>query len=412
MCAACVVACLAVFLGSFATTAALVQRIVPPSPLRSVAVFELPVLAEDQAPFEASYIDIVMVGDILMHDGVVDHGLQWDGTYDYGFIFRNTSSFINQADVRILNQETVMGFPENGYSMVMEDGMSPVFNSPLALADAEVAAGFNVILKATNHVYDQGYDGLGHELSYWRANYPGIPVLGVDNPWAPDGAQDYVDNVYMCELGGVRIAILNYTFGTNVYPDYANEHVFTSYLNEDKIRYDVYVARAMGADIVVACPHWGVEYQVEPSYEELYYSSLFCELGVDVVFGTHPHIMQPVEVLVNAEGHRTVCFYSNGNFVASGFSDPRSLVAGISRVTVTKDEDGTARVVAASLVPVLTCYAPGDEMGVYPVANYPDEYAWASYRPDLTAQYVSDFCAALFGEGYDREQGVYTVNLG
>ena len=370
-------------------------------------------VAEPVAEPEPTMIDVIMVGDILMHDTVVVSGLQDDGSYDFSHLFTHVRNYIEPADVRILNQETVMGLPEKGFKLVMADEVSPAFNTPIELADAEMDAGFNVVIKASNHVFDQGYDGLAHELDYWAKNYPDVPILGVDNPKSRGGDQDWVHRVYIYEKDGFKVAFLNYTFGANTFVDYVNEFSTASFLDETKIASDVAKARAAGADMIVACPHWGAEYKTAPSAEELRYAEVFTSLGVDVVFGTHPHIMQPVEVLTNGKGHKTVCFYSNGNFVAgvSAFAN-QSMIAGISRVTLVKDLDGTCRVDAASLVPVVICEASGTDMSVWPLVDYNDDLAQRSYRPSLTRSYASDFCADLFGDGFDPATGVYTVDLG
>lgn len=357
-------------------------------------------------------IELMMVGDILVHDEVLQNGLQPDGSYDFSFIFSNIGGYIEAADLRILNQETIMGLPEKGYDLVVEEDGTPVFNTPVELADAEVAAGFNVIIKATNHSFDHAYDGLAHELDYWRDHYPDVPVLGVDNPYDRRGDQDWVHNVYMFEKDGFKVALLNYTFGTNSFYDLTTDRDIVSYLDETRIRADVAKARSAGADMIVACPHWGMEYKTEPSEEELRYAGLFRELGVDVIFGTHPHIMQPVEVTVDGNGHRTVCFFSNGSFIAAdGFAET-SLIGGISRATLVKEPDGSCRVAAASIVPVIACHGEAHDMSVYPVGDYPDEIARRSNRPALTASYADDFCADVFGDGYDRRLHVYTVDLG
>lgn len=360
---------------------------------------------------EPASINVMMIGDVLMHDEIIDSGAQSDGSYNFDFVYDNIKEYIDAADWRILNQETVMGSPSLGYHLTM-GAAGPKMNTPTALADSEARFGFNTILKATNHTLDLGYDGLGHELDYWKATYPNIPVVGVSNPNAPDDkSQDYVNNVYIFEKDGFKVGILNYTWATNENIDATTDATYISYMSEDKIRADVEKARAAGAEMLVACPHWGIEYDTTPSDEEQTYSKLFCDLGVDLIFGSHPHILQPVELLQNAEGHKTVCFYSMGNYVAASLMEPDSLVGGIARATLNRAEDGTYSVSAASLVPTVICHTYGPNMTAFPITKWTNDLAAQSTRPQLTPDYANSFCANVLGQGYDTSSGTYTLDV-
>lgn len=142
-------------------------------------------------------IDIMNIGDILMSDAVAASGLKEDGSSNYDHIYAHIAEEISAADIRIVNQETMMGPAERGYFLEMGEN-GPRFNSPTTLADATAKAGFNVVLKSHNHVYDQGYEGLSHEMDYWKANHPDVALLGVRNPAHPeDASQNRVDNIYI-----------------------------------------------------------------------------------------------------------------------------------------------------------------------------------------------------------------------
>lgn len=357
-------------------------------------------------------IEAMMVGDVLMHDEVVQSGMRDDGTYDYGFVYDHITDHLGATDLRLLNQETVMGEPERGYNLYM-GAAGPIMNTPTALADTEAAYGFNVILKATNHVLDLGYSGLGHELDYWKAAHPEIAVVGVNNPNAPedDESQNYVDNVYVFEKDGLKVGILNYTWATNENFDWDLDHRYVSYMSEDKIRADVEKARAAGAEMLIACPHWGIEYDTTPSEEENHYAKIFCDLGVDVIFGCHPHILQPVEILRNAEGHRTVCFYSMSDFVAAGQMQTRALIGGVARCTLSRDDAGGYAVTAASLYPTVICYTYGPNMTAWPITQWTPDLAAQSYRSDLTPDFAYSFCSAVLGDGFDPSTGVFTLDM-
>ena len=364
------------------------------------------------ATAEPTTVEVMMIGDVLMHDEIIDSGAQSDGSYDFDFVYKNIKSFIDDADVRILNQETVMGSPSNGYHLTM-GAVGPIMNTPTALADTEAEYGFNVILKATNHTYDLGYDGLGHELDNWKSSYPEIPVLGVNNPNASksDDSQDYVDNVYVGEFNGMKIGFLNYTWDTNEHISSNTDSTYISYLDKDKIREDVEKAREAGAEMLIACPHWGIEYDTTPSEEEMTYSKLFCKLGVDVIFGAHPHILQPLELLENEEGHKTVCFFSMGNFVAASLMSEESLIGGIARATLQRNSDGTYSVSAASIVPTVICHTVGPNMSAFPLSSWSATLSSQSNRPDLTPDFAYSFCADLYGKQFDQSKGVCVLDL-
>ena len=357
-------------------------------------------------------VEVMMIGDVLMHDELVTSGLQEDGSYDFHFLFDHIHPYIDAANVRILNQETVMGEPERGYSLRMGDA-GPIMNTPTALADTEANLGFNVILKATNHTYDLGYSGLGHELDYWGAAHPTIPVIGVNNPNAAqdDDSQNWVDNVYVGDFNGMRIGFLNYTWATNENIDAETDPLYISYLSDDKVRADVEKARAAGAEMLIACPHWGIEYDTTPSEEEMHYSQLFCELGVDVIFGCHPHVLQPVELLQNAEGHKTVCFYSMSDFVCAGLMQTNALMGGVARTTLERAADGTCSVSAASIVPTVICYTTGSHMSAYPLTEWTEELAAESYRSELTPDYARAFFGEVFGNTYNDDESLVTLNV-
>ena len=363
--------------------------------------------AKQTAPIS---LEIMMIGDILMHDPLVQSGAQEGGGYNYDFLYEHIKPYIDAAEIRILNQETVMGFPENGFSMT-NGGMGPIMNSPTELADSEMRYGFNMILNAHNHVFDQGYEGLGHEMDYWKANYPNVPILGVNNPNAPagDNSQNYVDNIYVYEKQGFKVAFLNHTYDTNEHPNLETDGRICSYMTEEKVREDVQKAKALGVDLIVACPHWGEQYTTVTSEEENTFSTLYTNLGVDLILGCHPHILQRVEMLRNAEGHKTLCYFSMGNYVASLMS-PECLIGGVARVTLVKETDGTAHVQAASLVPTVICNTYGPNMTAFPILEYTGDIVGMN-SSGMTQEGANAFCSEVFGPNYDPATGIYTQDM-
>lgn len=161
----------------------------------------------DQPPEDAPEYKIIMVGDILLHTPVEESCLQPDGSYDYDSLFSHTKEEIAAADLALVNQEVIIGGADLGISGY------PCFNADYSLCDSLVGAGFDVICHATNHAMDKGRAGLVNCAEYWRDEYPQITVLGIHD--IADTSTSCGADPAIIELGDMRIAVLNYTYGTN-----------------------------------------------------------------------------------------------------------------------------------------------------------------------------------------------------
>ena len=147
-------------------------------------------------------ITIVMVGDILLHTPVEEAAKDDAGNYSFDFIFEDTRRDIASADIAIVNQEVIIGGEELGVSGY------PAFNAPTEIGDALVKAGFDVVCHGTNHALDKGKKGVLNTLDYWEENHPEITILGIN-----DSKEDQ-ENITIIEQDGIKIALLNYTYGT------------------------------------------------------------------------------------------------------------------------------------------------------------------------------------------------------
>lgn len=349
-------------------------------------------------------IDIMMIGDMLVHEGVYKSGLQADGTYNFDHLFKNIAEDIAEADVRIVNQETILGGLELGLSGY------PCFNSPYELGDAEVDAGFNIILHATNHTIDKGLVGVENCMNFWRTNHPEMTVLGIN------ANEEEYNNIYVYNKDGFKVAFLNYTYGTNGIPIPSANPYCVNMLDEDKITADVTKAKAL-ADMVVVCPHWGTEYVYQPDSNQKYWTNLFLSLGVDVVLGAHPHVMEPVETLTRDDGHQMVVYYSLGNFVSNQDQKPRML-GGMAKVQLVKDKDGSCYVDHYSYTPIVTHKLFGTSLITsYKLSDYTEELAAANAIrndagcSDFSLEWCKDLCRQVFGDAYDEETMSVFVQL-
>ena len=266
---------------------------------------------------------ISATGDVLMHMPVINSCKTSDGSYDFTGIFRYLDDYAAEADYAVANLETTLAGTGNGYNY----SGYPCFNCPDEIADALKAAGFDMLLTSNNHCYDTRTVGLTRTLEV--ANELGLDTLGTQ----PDAeAADYTIET----VGGIKIGMMCYSYATSdSYPDRPSMNgILTGTDAEGMINYFDYdqldkfytgVADAIadmeaaGAEATVLYIHWGEEYQLSPNSNQTAIAQKLCDLGIDVIVGGHPHVVQPVELLTSSvdETHRTVCLYSMGNAISN-----------------------------------------------------------------------------------------------
>lgn len=289
-------------------------------------------------PFPERDITLMAVGDDLLHMGIVKTGTQEDGSLNYDFLFESISDMLENADVKIINQETILGGNDRGFSGF------PRFNSPTEVGDAIAAAGFNVVLQASNHSADQGVDGLLSCAAFWKT-HPEVLVTGIYE------TEEEVEELPLITVDDVTFAVLNYTYSPNseTIPSSVVGHLnfLCSYNDRNRLDFttlnpqvlsDIERAKEV-ADIVIVCPHWGTEYSTKPSKYQKEFAMQMAEAGADLIIGTHPHVIQPVEWVEAENGNRALCFYSLGNYVSTQ-KNAQSMLEAMAWVTFHVAEDG------------------------------------------------------------------------
>lgn len=360
------------------------------------------VINEEPISVEATTINLKMVGDVLIHSPLYKNGKQSDGSYNFDHFFANISQDISTADISIVNQETILGGTELGLSTY------PKFNSPKEVGDAEVKAGFNTILHATNHTLDKGEIGLNNCLDFWKSKHPNVTILGIN-----ETETDY-NNIYVYTKNDFKIAILNYTYGTNGLPIPSNKPYCINTLDEDKVISDIEKAKKL-ADMVIVCPHWGTEYIHTPDDYQDTWTQLFLEHGVDIVIGTHPHVLQPVEKLTSSSGHTMLVYYSLGNFISCQ-DKKECMIGGMADITLEKDSSGKCQVKQYSLIPTVThrVFTIG-QFTTYKLSDYTqnlaDENTIKKYSSDFSIDWANTFCKDILGNNYDTTNSIFTVEL-
>ena len=273
----------------------------------------------------------------------------------------------------------------------------PEFNAPYEVADALNETGFDVILHATNHALDRGNKGLITCIEYWRNNYPDMAVLGIHD------SRESQDNIYVYEQDGIKIAILNYTYGTNGEVMPSGMPYAVDLLDEEKVVADIKRAKEI-SDFVVVCPHWGTEYKLGIDSKQEKWANIFLENGVDLVIGTHRHVIEPIEMLTDENtGHQMLVYYSLGNFCSwTSDEEPDAVdrsIGGMAEVVLQKGEDGQVYISDYGIQP-LVCHLTYDAKGVtvYKLQDYTAELAGKSIVKQKNGEFSLALCTNLCDE--------------
>lgn len=358
------------------------------------ATTEVSVVNEDQTQKQNdevvnSKVTLVAVGDNLIHNTLIAAGEQEDGSLDYTSLYANIKPEIEKADIAVIDQETILGgssFEYTGY---------PLFNSPWEIGDAAIDAGFDIFNCATNHTMDMGWAGIEKELEYFSGK-ENVVALGINAD-----ERDYNSITYY-EKNSITFALLNYTFGTNGIPLPEDKPWCVNLLDKDKVTADIKEARE-NADVVIVFPHWGTENSHDVSDYQKEYTQLFSDLGVDIVIGCHPHVLQPVEWVTNeSTGKKMIVYYSLGNFISHQI-ELDQLCGGMAQLTIEKHGD-EIEISSAKLVPIVCHYNRGENdkfvFDVYKLSDYTDELAASHSQSGGTVEYYTNLVNDVIDEKF------------
>ena len=337
-------------------------------------------------------VSISMVGDVLMHNPTLKSGLQEDGSYNYDHLFKNVKKHMENTDISLANQEVILGGTDLGISAY------PAFNAPQELGDSLVQSGFNIILHATNHTLDKGEKGVDSALTYWKEKHPETTVLGIHE------SQEDRDQIYIFEKKGFKIAILNYTYGVNGNRIPEDRPYIVDLMDKSQMEKDIQKANEL-ADYVIVCPHWGTEYVFEATDEQKEWTDFFLKQGVDLVIGTHPHVIEPVEWVEDGE-NKMLVFYSLGNFVSCQDKWYRMLGA-MANVKLLKDADGNVTVTEYGVEPLVTHIAGKTEYTTYYLKDYTEELAKKNKIRNVDSSFsvekLKELSKEVFGDLYQEQ---------
>ena len=259
------------------------------------------------------------LGETLIHRPIYDYGLRRMGG-NFDDLFAGVAEELEGYDVTCIHQETIYVDRPQDYSDY------PAFGTPVEVGEAVIRAGFDIVSCASNHALDKGTGAIDLTAELYRR--AGVLCPGIQP--VEDGAyQPYL----LLEREGITCAVLSYTQMTNGHalPE-DTPYVLHTLDDETRVRRDLTAAEE-AASFVLVFVHWGTEYAAEPDESQRYWAQVFADCGADVVLGTHPHVLQPCEWVPGQDGHRTLVYYSLGNYV-SAQTDPACRRGGMAYFTL------------------------------------------------------------------------------
>ena len=333
-------------------------------------------------------VSFLAAGDNLIHGLIYYSGDQGDGSYSFDRMYERVSDEISSADIAYLNQETICGGTQLGLQSY------PTFNSPYEILDSVAAAGFDWISTSSNHSMDVGEEGILSQLSHLE-ELPQLIQTGTNA--SADEAKEYK----VIEKNGVKIGLLSYTYGLNGFALPDGKEYLVNLIDEDRIREDMKALNQI-SDVQVVSMHWGVEYQFEENEEQRALAQLLSDEGADVIIGTHPHVLQPMEVLKGEEGNETLVMYSLGNFVSAQDVNSRMLGGMAKWTLVYHPSDKSVSFKNICFEPTVMYFDPsGTDVQVYPLSEYTDDtgasHYLSAYGQDMSKQYFIDLVREIMG---------------
>ncbi len=325
-------------------------------------------------------ITLLFAGDAMNHSPQITSAQRPEGKYDYSECFEYIRNEVKSADISVVNLETThAGKPYTGY---------PTFSCPDEFSAELQRSGFNLFMTANNHSADKGKKGIERTidvLDTLKISYTGT---------FKDAAARDTTYPLLVEKNGFRLAFLNYTYDTNGLPVTAPNIV--NEISDKTILQDIEKAKTLTPDLIIACMHWGIEYQRTPSKEQRRLAKLLIDNGVKIIIGSHPHVIQPMEGTLNSHDstYQNIVAYSLGNFISNQndrYTDSGAMV----KIGIEKDEEGSISITgcAYSLVWRYRYYENGKRhytlVPAYTFDNNPEEV-----QPELRARMKEAFTDA------------------
>lgn len=319
-------------------------------------------------------VDVVAVGDNTIYsEGIYESGQKDPENWNYDHLYENIKSDVGSADLAIVAQTTVLSSDH--------ETVNAYYITPSEVGDALVNAGFNVIASATNSVDDYGASRIQETIQYWKQQQPSVSLLGLHD------SQADANTITTLKINDISIALLNYTYGTNKEGGEGNDYLIDIF---DKETVAAAVSSVSSYDCIIMVAHWGDEYTTEVSEYQKQWAAYLMELGVDVLIGSHPHVLQPYGRLSDTNGNEMLVFYSLGNFICTSTSLDQVL-GGMASFTIektVKNDVATIEILTPSVVPMVMHY--NESSGIYTSYLLEDYSEELTYSHELN-NYSSEF---------------------
>lgn len=280
-------------------------------------------------------VRLLFAGDAMVHS--TQYHAAWyeggDSTYDFRPPFTPIKSLVESADLSIVNLEIALGGkPYSGY---------PLFSSPPEMVDALKDTGFDLLLTANNHAADKGKKGIEQTIDYIRE-------LGLLHTGSfKDSTEKATTYPLITVVNNIKLAFLNYTYGTNGMPVYRPNLI--NLIDTVRIAEDLDKARALQADYIITCVHWGYEYQQKEHAEQRELARFLADHGTHLIIGSHPHVVQPYDEITSQAGDTVPVIYSLGNFISN--QQWRRSDGGIFFEVILRKEEGVTRRISSAYEP-------------------------------------------------------------
>ena len=288
-------------------------------------------------------ISIAVIGDIMCHNTQFKDAYS-NGQYDFSYVFDDIKEKIEYADLAIGNLETTFAGSEVGYSSY------PTFNTPEHLATDLKELGIDVLSTVNNHCLDKGYKGIENTIN--ELDKVGIVHTGTYS------SEEKSNEITIKEVKDMKIAILAYTYGTNGIPIPSDKKYCVNLIDKEKIVADLKKAKELKPDLIIAIMHWGSEYQTYPNSEQQELADLLFKNGVNIILGSHPHVLQKMEkreiILEDGTKNEGFVIYSLGNFM-SGQVKSGTKQSVILNINLTKSgKNNTISIDSVNYTPIYT----------------------------------------------------------
>ena len=352
---------------------------------------------------ENTTVSFVAVGDnlpeiILGSFADAQCGEVGDGLYDYSSIYEPIKQYIQAADFAYVKEEVHLDdeLGVHGY---------PSFNAPESLADDLINVGFDVIGSASNHIYDWGYFGAcKRNREVW--NSKDVTFVGSNLN------EEEANTIATLEIKGITFAILDYTYGVNGYSESDLEWYEVNFISKDRIANDVARAKEL-ADVIIVAMHWGTENQTQSDDYQLEYAQYLADLDVDLVLGSHPHVIGDVSWVEGENGNKTLVCYSLGNFLSHhDFPDAYNELEGMISCNFVKNTEGEISIEDVAFIPLVNhTDDENSDYAIYAVKDYSNElasHATALNELDDAIQWLHNATLEIIGEDITIDDGYET----